>query len=171
MRILGIDPGTIRMGYGVVEGEQELTTLHWGIIKAKSSQPLHERLHCLYGGLQQIIQSWKPSVVAIEEPFVGREDRQYVQAALAIGQAQAVALIVAVEAQTPIFRYSPALIKKEVADHGAATKEQVQQMVRVLLNLEETPAPSDAADALGVAICHWRQQSARDLLEIAENKA
>ena len=171
MRILGIDPGTLRMGYGVVEGKQELTTLRWGIIKAKASQPLHQRLHCLYVGLKEIIKSWTPTVVAVEEPFLGREDKQYVQSTLAIGQAQAVALIAAVDARTPVFRYSPALIKQSVADYGAATKEQVQEMIRVLLNLEETPTPSDAADALAVALCHWRQQSVRDLLANSERKS
>ena len=164
MRILGIDPGTVRMGYGVVEAGRELRALRWGVITSKASLPLHQRLHDLYVGLQEILRCWTPTEVAVEEPFVGSAERRYVQAALAIGQAQAVAFIAAAGLKIPVFRYSPALIKQSVADYGAASKEQVQEMVRALLELKQIPTPSDAADALGVALCHWRQREAQELL-------
>ena len=165
MRILGIDPGTLRMGYGVVEGGQEPRAVHWGVLTAKGSLPLHQRLHCLHVGLQEALTRWTPTEVAVEEPFVGSGERRYVQAAMAIGQAQAMAFIAAAGCGLPVFRYSPALIKQSVADYGAASKEQVQEMVRVLLELESLPTPSDAADALAVALCHWRQHRTKELLK------
>ncbi|MFQ5861271.1 MAG: crossover junction endodeoxyribonuclease RuvC [Dehalococcoidia bacterium] len=163
MRILGIDPGTVSMGYGLVEDGEELRALHWGVLSPGVSLPLEQRLHRLYVDLSAMIREWQPQEVAVEDPFVARENRS-VRTALAIGQAQGVALMAAASFGLPTFRYSPAQVKHAVADYGASTKEQVQEMVRLLLELSETPAPSDAADALALAICHLHQRRLESLL-------
>lgn len=151
MRTLGIDPGTLHMGLGVVDSQEgRLTLAHLGVLSASRSKPLAERLRCLYEGLLEYIAEWQPSVAAIEEPFVARN----VRSAMAVGQAQAVAMLAAASRGLPVHTYSPREVKQAVTDYGGSSKEQVQEMVRVLLGLPETPRPADAADALAVAICH-----------------
>jgi crossover junction endodeoxyribonuclease RuvC len=111
-----------------------------------------------------MISIWQPDAVAVEEPFVGRGENQYVSSAMAVGQAQALVLIAAAGQAVPVSRYSPAQVKRSVANYGAATKEQVQKMVRTMLDLEEVPEPSDAADALAIALCHLHQRQTEDVL-------
>ena len=152
MRVLGVDPGTFKMGIGVLDSEDgELTLVHTGVLSAARGQSLDRRLHHLYGGLLSIISEWKPSVVAVEQPFVAAN----VRAAMAVGQAQAVAMVAAAHHGLDVQGYSPSEVKRAVTDHGGSAKEQVQEMVRVLLGLpEEWEESSDATDALAVAICH-----------------
>lgn len=164
MRVLGIDPGTLNMGWGLVEGDNEPKALTWGVIKAKRTAPIHERLAFIFDDLQLIFTDSSPCDVAIETPFIGSNDRHFVQSAMAIGQAQATAFIAAVRAGMMVFSYSPTSVKQSVADYGAASKSQVQDMVRMCLNLDDTPMPNDASDALAVAICHWRHQKLQQLL-------
>ena len=149
--VLGIDPGTFQMGVGVVVSRSgELSLAHVGVLGPDRSSKLPERLHYLHERLVGMIEDWKPSAVAIEQPFVS----QNVRAALAVGQAQAVAMVAAAHHGIPVFGYAPREVKKAVTDYGGSSKEQVQEMVRVLLGLDRLPEPSDAADALAVAICH-----------------
>ena len=154
MRILGVDPGTIVLGYGLIESvRDEMTLVHYDSIKCKARSDMSERLLFLYDGLTQVVDKYEPDVMAVESPFVGEN----IKSALAIGKAQAIVLLVAAQHGLPIFEYSPAKIKHHVADYGASTKEQMQEMVKLLLDLDEIPQPNDAADALAVAICHLRE--------------
>jgi crossover junction endodeoxyribonuclease RuvC len=153
MRILGIDPGTINLGYGVVDGEEEVRMVDCGVITLSARLPMEERLRSLYNELSKIIAKHKPNEVAIEEPFIGHN----VRSAFAIGRAQAMAILAAVNQGLPIYYYSPAKIKKQITGYGQSDKQQVQEMVRIQLELSELPQPSDAADALAVAMCHIQQ--------------
>jgi len=115
---------------------------------------MEKRLRSLYSELVRIIARHKPSEVAIEDPFVGHN----VRSAFAIGKAQAIAILAAANKGLPIYYYSPAKIKKQITSYGQSDKRQVQEMVRVQLGLSELPQPSDAADALAVAMCHIQQR-------------
>jgi crossover junction endodeoxyribonuclease RuvC len=153
MRILGVDPGTINLGYGVVDGGEEMHMVDCGVISLPARLPLEERLRSLYNELSKIIARHKPSEVAIEEPFIGHN----VKSAFAIGKAQAIAILAAANQGLPIYYYSPAKVKQQITSYGQSDKQQVQEMVRVQLGLSELPQPSDAADALAVAMCHIQQ--------------
>lgn len=150
MRTLGVDPGTINLGYSVVESEEEMHVVDCGVINLSPRVPMEERLRSLYAELSKIIAKYKPSEVAIEDPFIGHN----VRSAFAIGRAQAVAILAAVNQGLPIYYYPPARIKQQITSYGQSDKQQVQEMVRIQLGLSELPQPSDAADALAVAICH-----------------
>jgi len=154
MRILGIDPGTINLGYGVVDGEEEMHMVDCGVVSLSARLPMEERLRSLYSELSKIIARHKPSEVAIEDPFIGHN----VKSAFAIGKAQAIAILAAANKGLPIYYYSPAKIKKQITSYGQSDKQQVQEMVRVQLGLSEPPQPNDAADALAVAMCHIQQR-------------
>lgn len=164
MQVLGIDPGTVRMGYGVLEDEDQVVAVDWGVISLPPSMPLEERLYQLYTHMLNMIAIFKPDAVAVEAPFMGKGAKQYVAPAFAVGQAQAVVLIAAAGQAIPVSRYSPAQVKSAIADYGAATKQQVQEMVKMVLRLDSIPSPSDAADALAIALCHVRQRQLQDVL-------
>jgi crossover junction endodeoxyribonuclease RuvC len=167
MIILGIDPGTITTGYGVIEAEDdEATLVDCGALTTSQRSPMGERLSYIYQGLSEIIDRFNPDVMAIESPFVAKS----VKAALAIGRAQAIAILAAAEGKIPTHEYSPAEVKKRVTDYGVSTKEQVQEMVRLQLGLAEAPHPTDAADALAVALCHLRKMHLDSLLAGSEEK-
>ena len=151
MRVLGIDPGTVVAGYGLVDNaDGNLKMVTCGIIKSSQKLPPAKRLSKLYYGLKEVIERYQPDVVAVEQPFVSNN----VSTAFAIGRAQAVAILVAANRDIPVFEYSPAKVKHTVSSYGASSKEQMQQMVKLQLNLAELPQPADAADALAVALCH-----------------
>jgi crossover junction endodeoxyribonuclease RuvC len=154
MRILGVDPGTVNLGYGVVDGEEEMRMVDCGVVNLSARLPMEERLRSLYSELSKIIARHRPSEVAIEDPFIGHN----VRSAFAIGKAQAIAILAAANKGLPIYYYSPAKIKKQITSYGQSDKQQVQEMVRVQLGLSELPQPSDAADALAVAMCHIQQR-------------
>jgi crossover junction endodeoxyribonuclease RuvC len=161
MKILGIDPGTVVMGWGVVEGEgTELALVDFGAITVNEKSPMGERLNCLYIELLKIVRHHHPDCVAVEQPFVAKN----VRTALAIGRAQAIALLAAANQGIPSYEYTPAQVKQRVANYGAGSKEQIQEMVRLQLGLREIPQPNDAADALAVAICHAQEVHLSDLL-------
>ena len=163
MRVLGIDPGTFKMGAGVVDSEEgEISLVYVGVLSASRADPLSQRLHRLYQQLMGVIEEWRPSEVAMENPFVSRN----VRAAMAIGQAQSVAMVVAAHHGLPVSGYSPPEVKRAVTDYGASSKGQVQERVGALLGLEQPPRPSDAADALAVAICHINASQVHELATI-----
>jgi len=167
MRILGIDPGTRVMGYGVVESERdEIAFVDCGALVTNERSPIGERLHYLYRQILEIIARHQPDAVAVEQPFVARN----VRTALAIGRAQAIALLAAAGSGLPAYEYTPAKVKQSVANYGASSKEQVQEMVRLQLGLAEAPHPDDAADALAVALCHLRETHLDNLLARQEEK-
>jgi crossover junction endodeoxyribonuclease RuvC len=151
MLVLGIDPGTAITGYGLVKGEDDsLTLVDYGAITTSSDRPLPERLQRIYRELTALIQDRQPTAVAVEELFFSKN----VRTALSVGQARGVALLVSANAGLPIHEYTPLQVKQAIAGYGRATKDQVQQMVRMLLALDSVPQPDDAADAIAVAICH-----------------
>ncbi len=161
MRILGIDPGTVTMGYGVIEAEEdEIALVDYGALSSPARSPIGERLSYLYNELSKVFSRYQPDVVAIEQPFMAKN----VKSALAIGRAQAVAILVAANREIPSYEYTPTQVKQRVADYGAGSKEQVQEMVRLQLGLAQVPQPTDAADALAVAICHLRETYLDSLL-------
>ena len=151
MIILGIDPGTMVTGYGLIEGsDDEVTLVDYGALTPPARSPIGERLSYLYHHLLEIIVRYRPEAVAVEQPFVAKNARS----ALAIGRAQTVAILAAANKGIPSYEYTPAQIKQRVANYGTSSKEQVQEMVRLQLGLAQVPEPSDAADALAVALCH-----------------
>jgi crossover junction endodeoxyribonuclease RuvC len=161
MKILGVDPGTIVMGYGVISSEDdEIDLLTYGAIKTKEHTSIGERLSLLYRELNKIIAKYKPDAVAIEQPFVAKN----VSSALAVGRAQAIAILAAANARIPSFEYTPAQVKLRVSNYGASSKEQIQEMVRLQLGLSHIPEPSDAADALAIALCHNQEIHLNQLL-------
>jgi len=161
MKILGIDPGTIVMGYGLIDCDgTDLALIDYGTITMKERSPIGERLLFIHTELTGIIEKHRPDAVAVEQPFVARN----VRSALAIGRAQAIAMLAAAGNGLPCFEYTPAQIKQRVASHGASSKEQVQEMVRLHLNLASIPEPNDAADALAVAICHQQETHLNELI-------
>ena len=149
MRILGIDPGLVATGFGVVEraGGALIHVAH-GTVRPPRSSPLAVRLHCLYRALAEVIEQHRPDAVAIEQVFVAVSPH----AALVLGQARGALLAAVAAGGLPVTEYTPSQIKQGVTGSGAAGKPQVQAMVRRILALER--APSDAADALAAAIRH-----------------
>lgn len=159
--VLGIDPGTVTMGYGVVEDrDNRPVMLASGALKASPTAALGLRLRNFYLELVRIIERFRPDEVAIEEPFVA----QNIQSALAIGRAQAIAILAAANQGIPVYQYPPAKVKQSVTSYGTSSKEQVQEMVRVILRLPQAPQPSDAADALAVALCHLQERRVAGML-------
>ena len=151
MRILGIDPGSLVTGFGVVEQqEQQLYALAWGAIRMSANQALPERLKHIYAGLVDPLQTWQPEAVSVERVFFAANAKT----ALTLGHARGVALLAAAHANLPLVEYSALEIKMAVVGYGRAAKTQVQQMVKHLLHLDTAPQPLDAADALAAAICH-----------------
>ena len=163
MRVLAIDPGTIRMGYGVLSGEPVPVADDYGVVALSRYMAIEERLFQLFTHVGNMISVFQPDAVAVEEPFIGRGERQFIGPAIAVGQAQALVLIGAASAGVPVFRYSPAEVKRAVADYGAATKDQMQRALAATLGLPSLPE-SDAADALSVGLCHLIQSGARSAI-------
>jgi len=155
-RVLAIDPGTVRMGYSVLDADPQPRVEDYGVVALPSRMPLDERLYQLFTHVRNMISIFQPGAVAVEEPFVGRGDRQFIGPAIAVGQAQAVVLIGAASAGLPVYRYSPAQVKRAITDYGAATKEQMQQVIAATLGLSEIPQ-ADAADAIAIGLCHLVQ--------------
>jgi crossover junction endodeoxyribonuclease RuvC len=161
--ILGIDPGTAITGYGLVrEDDGKLTLVDCGVITTPASQSLPARLQTLYQGLVDVVRTHQPTAAAVEELFFSRN----VRTALSVGHARGVALLALADAGLPIHEYKPLQVKQAIAGYGGADKQQVQEMVRMLLQLDRVPQPDDAADAVAIAVCHIH--SARMLALIAE---
>lgn len=158
--ILGIDPGLSTTGYGLVllSGDRP-QAVAYGALKIRRGRPLSERLRQIHDGIAGVIADWQPVEVAVEDFLVGN-----VRAAVAIGEARAVVLLAAAQADLPVSQYQPAQVKQFVTSYGGSQKVQVQEMVRLLLGLDEAPEPADAADALAVALCHCYQRR-QELLE------
>ena len=151
MRIFGIDPGSVRTGYGCLDTDgtrHRLITC--GALSAPPGSTLPERLHAIHDGLTRLLRDSRADCVAVENLFHAKN----VRSALVLGHARGVAVLAAVEAGLPLVEYTPAEVKLAVVGYGRAEKRQMQQMVRLLLGLTVAPSPHDAADALAVAICH-----------------
>ncbi|NLX62566.1 MAG: crossover junction endodeoxyribonuclease RuvC [Tissierellia bacterium] len=151
MIILGIDPGLAIVGYGVIEllGNRH-TVLDYGTIITDKDMYIPDRLKLIYDQLSLIINKYKPEDVAMEELFFNKN----VKTAIKVGQARGAAILAAKNMGLNIFEYTPLQVKQAVVGYGRAEKKQVQEMVKILLDLKEIPKPDDAADALAIAICH-----------------
>ena len=150
MRILGVDPGTWRTGIGIIETQgSRYQHIHSEVIAVKEDWPISKRLLVIYQALTERIREHKPDVVALENVFFGKD----VSALVKIGEARACAMLAAAAENLEVIEYPPARVKQAVTSNGRATKEQVQYMIKMLLNLKTAP-PADSADALAVAICH-----------------
>jgi crossover junction endodeoxyribonuclease RuvC len=155
VKIFGIDPGSDRTGYGCVETDgSRHRIVVCGAIKTPALGTFPQKLLVIHTELARIIGACRPDGVAIENLFHAVN----VRSALKLGHARGVAMLAAVEAGVPVFEYTPAEIKRAVVGYGRADKQQVQQMVKLLLGLAAVPSPHDAADALAVAICHANMQ-------------
>ncbi|OQY28513.1 MAG: crossover junction endodeoxyribonuclease RuvC [Candidatus Cloacimonetes bacterium 4572_55] len=151
MIVLGIDPGTVVTGYGLIKLEDNLVRpIHFGVIRMKSKSHLHTRLKKIYDELTKIIQANKPEAVALEGVFYSRN----VKTALHIGHARGAAILAAENYGIHVHEYSPRQVKQAVTGKGAASKEQVQLMTQRLLHMSDPPTPLDTSDALAIAICH-----------------
>lgn len=156
MRILGIDPGVAIVGYGVIEYNKNVfKVIDYGKITTPAHTPLPRRLKMVYDSATELVHTFKPDIVAIEELFFNTN----VKTAIAVGHARGVLVLSAENAGVPIAEYTPLQIKQAVVGYGRADKNQVQQMVKMFLNLNEIPKPDDTADALAVAICHAHSAS------------
>ena len=151
-KILGIDPGIGICGFGLiaVSGRSEAKALDFGVITTQKNAPLAERLLELYDSLQEVFDETNPDVVAIEKLFFV----QNITTGIAVAEARGLVLLTAAQRQIPIFEYGPKEIKMALTGYGAATKRQMQEMVKDFLQLEKLPKPDDAADALAAAITH-----------------
>jgi len=151
MKILGIDPGYAILGYGVVEMTgNRFAPLCFGAVTTDSKDDMTDRLKNIYSALMEIIAEYEPEVASIEELFFNTNSKT----ALLVGQARGVAILACANSGLKIYEYTPLQVKQALVGYGRAEKEQVQAMVKTILNLKEVPKPDDTADALAAAICH-----------------
>lgn len=151
MRVLGIDPGMAIMGYGVVEEQgSSLKVLDYGVITTPSDMETPQRLLHIHNSAAQLIERYAPDAVALEELFFNKNAKT----AIIIGHARGAAVVACAGSGIDLYEYTPLQVKQSVVGYGRADKHQVQQMVKLLLNLKVVPQPDDAADALAVAVCH-----------------
>ena len=161
MLILGIDPGTATTGYGLVDNpDDKLALVAYGVFSTTPDQPMPLRLLSLFHQLSAVLSRFRPEALAVEELFFSRN----VTTAIAVGQARGVILLAAAQADIPVFEYKPQAVKQAIAGYGGADKSQVQQMVRILLDLDQIPRPDDAADAIAIAVCHHHSARFNQLL-------
>ena len=162
--VLGIDPGTATMGYAVVAdpGNGQLRLIEHGAITTSPREEIGARLHRIYLGVADVVGRHAPSELAVEKLFFARN----ATSALAVGHARGVAILAAAQLALPVREYTPAEIKQNVAHYGNARKEQIQEMVRILLGLPAVLQPDDAADAAAVAICHLHTRRGERLLRV-----
>jgi len=166
MRVLGIDPGSETLGWGVIEGTGlRYSLVDFGTVKSNAKQAFSKRLLKVYDGVSEVVDKFSPDVVAVEDTFYAVN----VGVALKLGQVRGAMLLLAEQRNLEIAEYSPRLIKQTVVGYGAAEKHQVQEMVRVLLRMKTAPTPHDAADALAIAICHFHHAGLENKIKIADS--
>ena len=164
--ILGVDPGSMITGYGLIKSlEQKIVFMECGVIKTDSKSSLPEKLKVIFEGVSRIIAKECPDELAIEETFYSKNAKS----ALVMGQARGAAILAAACANLPIAEYSPKEVKSSVVGQGSASKLQVQFMVKNLLKLKELPQPIDAADALAIALCHAQKMRFKSILSTRES--
>lgn len=163
MIILGIDPGLAIVGWGVIESlNQKLRLIQYGTILTMAGTPTPQRLRSIQLGIKDLIALYKPDDIVFEELFFARN----VTTALNVGAARGAALVAAAEYTENLYEYTPMQIKQAVVGYGRAEKQQVQQMVKILLNMQEIPKPDDAADGLAAAITHAHSSHAKHLFKM-----
>jgi crossover junction endodeoxyribonuclease RuvC len=163
MLVIGIDPGTAKLGYGLVRehADGSLSAVTFGVIETPAELPMNNRLMKLYTGLSKVIALHRPDCSAVEELFFARNSRT----AITVGEARGVVLLLLSDMAMDVHEYTPMEVKQAVTGYGGADKNQVQEMVRALLQLDSIPKPDDAADALAVAICHIHSYRLQSLVD------
>jgi crossover junction endodeoxyribonuclease RuvC len=169
MLVIGIDPGTATTGYGLIREnpDSSLSLVDYGAILTPAEMPMPQRLLELHQQLRQILLLHRPESGAVEKLFFHRN----VTTAISVGQGRGVVLLALAEAGLEVAEYTPLQVKQAVAGYGGADKNQIQQMVRALLNMEHVPSPDDAADALAIAICHVHSSKVAALIDSNETEA
>jgi len=163
MIILGIDPGLATLGYGVIEVvNDKRRMIQFGTLTTPAGQPMPQRLRAIYQGMNQLMDIYKPDDVAFEELFFSKN----ITTGMAVSAARGVALVAVVQRTDNLYEYTPMQIKQAVTGYGGADKHQVQQMVKMLLNMREIARPDDAADALAVALTHANSMHMKKMFKI-----
>ena len=163
MIIIGIDPGIAIVGYGVVKlTGNKFEVLDYGAITTESKMAFPNRLKIIYNKMTEIIDKYSPTDLAMEELFFNKN----VKTAIKVGQARGVEILAAVNKGVEIYEYTPLQIKQAVVGYGRADKNQVQEMVKMLLNLKKIPKPDDVADALAVALCHGNSLKFKEMFRM-----
>ncbi|MGQ3685136.1 MAG: crossover junction endodeoxyribonuclease RuvC [Candidatus Loosdrechtia sp.] len=151
MKILGVDPGTLITGYGLIEKTgSKISVIDYGSIRTDKNQAFSLRLMHIHHKLMEVISQYNPDHMAIEEVFYGKN----IKTAIRIGEGRGIAFLCAALANIPVSEYAATVVKKAVVGNGGAHKSQVREMVKIILNLPEIPASIDASDGLAIAICH-----------------
>ena len=166
--ILGIDPGTTTMGYGIIHVKnKEINLIQMGILKLSKLSSHELKLKKIFDRTLQLVDEYKPDELAIEAPFFGKN----VQSMLKLGRAQGVAMSAALYRDIPIFEYSPKKIKMSITGNGNSSKEQVASMLKSLMNIQDIPKHLDATDGLAAAVCHHfqKEKSSDNFVNLDEN--
>ena len=151
MKIIGIDPGLLCTGFGIIESSNnKLHVIDFGIIKTNSKESLNKRLKTIYNDIKEILEHYKPAIMSIEEIFYGKN----VKSALLLGHARSIPMLLSANYNMPLYEFASRRIKQSITGNGNATKEQVQFMVQKILLMDSMPEPLDASDALATAICY-----------------
>ena len=167
MKVLGIDPGSETLGWGVVEGENlKYKLVDFGTVKSSPREKFSKRLLKIFEGVKSVIEKFQPDVLSIEDAFYGVN----VNVAIKLGSVRGAVLVLGEMSGLEIAEYSPRLVKQTVVGYGNAEKHQVQEMVRLLLRLQKAPEPHDASDALAIAICHFHHAGVQNRINIAKLK-
>ena len=163
MIILGIDPGLATLGYGVIEADnQKRRLIQYGTLTTPAGQPMPQRLRAIYQGMNELMDIYQPDDVAFEELFFSKN----ITTGIAVSHARGVALLAVVQRTDDLYEYTPMQIKQAVTGWGGADKHQVQQMVKMLLNMKEIARLDDAADALAVALTHANSMNMKKMFRI-----
>ena len=163
MIILGIDPGLATLGYGVIEAVNDKRRLiQYGTLTTPAGQPMPQRLRAIFQGMNQLMDIYQPDDVAFEELFFSKN----ITTGMAVSAARGVALVAVVQRTDNLYEYTPMQIKQAVTGYGGADKHQVQQMVKMLLNMKDIARPDDAADALAVALTHANSMNMKKMFKI-----
>ncbi len=162
MRVLGIDPGSETLGWGVVDGSgSKYALVGFGTVRSNPKQAFSKRLLNIYNGVAEVMAEHSPDVLAVEDTFYAVN----AQVALKLGQVRGIMLLLGEQRGIEIAEYAPRLVKQTVVGYGNAEKQQVQEMVKLLLGMKTVPTPHDAADALAIAICHFHHAGLKDKLK------
>ena len=167
MRVLGIDPGSETLGWGVVDGSGlKYALVDFGTVKSNPKQQFSRRLLNIYNAMAEIMATHSPDVLSVEDTFYAVN----VGVALKLGQVRGIMLLLAEQRGIEIAEYAPRLVKQTVVGYGNAEKHQVQEMVRILLKMRSRPTPHDAADAIAIAICHFHHAGMQDKIIRSQQK-
>ena len=160
MKIIGIDPGLVQTGFGIINvKDNQASLIDYGIIKPAPREALANRLLVIFNDVCDILSNYNPQVFAIEDVFYGKN----VKSAMRLGQARGAAMVAAASKNMPIYEYSARKVKQSITGNGNAHKSQIQFMVKSKLQMDHNPEPMDAADALAIALCHDHQFRVADL--------